>query len=147
MIEVKQIAAADTKSLRHLVLWPHIPNEEDCVIDIDERPDAIHLGVFESGSLVSIGSLFEQVSPKLGFTRQVRLRAMATHPDVRGKQHGRLLVEHALLLLKKKDYEVIWCDARLIAIGFYSSLGFHILPEVYDIPRIGPHQFMWKEVQ
>ncbi len=146
MIEVKQIAAADTKPLRHLVLWPHIQNEADCVIDIDNRHDAIHLGVFESGRLVSIGSLFEQLSPKLDFDKQVRLRAMATHPDARGKQYGRLLVEHALLLLKQKDYEVMWCDARIIAIGFYTSLGFNILPEVYEVPRIGPHQFMWKEV-
>jgi len=42
---------------------------------------------------------------------------------------------------------VLWCDARLKAVPFYASLGFQSLPEVYDVPNIGPHQFMWIHIK
>jgi ribosomal protein S18 acetylase RimI-like enzyme len=145
-LRVSQISPEQTKALRHLVLWPHIEKEEDCVIDIDNRADAVHLATFEGDRIVSIGSLFHTDSSKIDFKRQYRLRAMATHPDYRGKNAGRALVEFALDLLKKQEVEVLWCDAREIAVGFYESIGFEKLPEKYDIPKIGLHYFMWKVI-
>ncbi len=140
----QQIDANETKPLRHLVLWPHIAKEEDCIIDIDRREDAIHLGTFSNDRLVSIGSLFKMNSPKLDFENQYRLRAMATHPDFRGKNAGKVLIEKACEILKQKGVEVLWCDAREAAIGFYTALGFQLLDETYEVPCIGPHKFMWK---
>ncbi len=140
----QQIDANETKPLRHLVLWPHIAKEEDCIIDIDSREDAIHLGAFINDRLVSIGSLFKMNSPKLYVENQYRLRAMATHPDFRGKNAGKVLIEKACELLKQKGVEVLWCDAREAAIGFYTALGFQLLDETYEVPCIGPHKFMWK---
>jgi GNAT superfamily N-acetyltransferase len=140
----RQIEAYHTKPLRHLVLWPHIAKEEDCIIDIDQREDAIHLGTWDGDRLVSIGSLFKMKSPKLENQNQYRLRAMATHPDYRGKNAGKVLIEKACEILKEKGAEVLWCDAREAAIGFYSALGFQLLDELYEVPCIGPHKFMWK---
>lgn len=145
-LRVSQISPEQTKALRHLVLWPHIEKEEDCVIDIDHREDAVHLATFDGERIVSIGSLFQMDSSKLEIKKQYRLRAMATHPDYRGKNAGRILVEYALDHLKKQGVQVLWCDAREIAVGFYESIGFEKLPEKYDIPKIGPHYFMWKAI-
>jgi GNAT superfamily N-acetyltransferase len=140
----RQIEAYHTKPLRHLVLWPHIAKEEDCIIDIDQREDAIHLGTWDGDRLVSIGSLFKMKSPKLENQNQHRLRAMATHPDYRGKNAGKVLIGKACEILKEKGAEVLWCDAREAAIGFYTALGFQLLDELYEVPCIGPHKFMWK---
>jgi hypothetical protein len=41
---------------------------------------------------------------------------------------------------------VLWCDARLVAVPFYEQLGFKKFEDVYEVPLIGPHHFMWKEV-
>ena len=144
--EVKIISPDLTRPLRHRVLWPHIEKVEDCVIDIDERADAIHLGVFDGEKIVSIGSLFQMDSNKIQFKNQYRLRAMATDLDYRGQNAGRVLIEKSFELLKEKGVDVLWCDARKIAVGFYESLGFSMLPEEYEVPRIGPHYFMWKEL-
>jgi GNAT superfamily N-acetyltransferase len=138
------IKAEETKPLRHQVLWPHKATIEECFIDIDIRPDAIHLGTWHNGRLVSIGSLFEMKSPKLEIDKQYRLRAMATHPDYQGKNAGKVLLEKAFEILREKEIEVLWCDAREKAIGFYTALGFHLLDEIYEVPCIGPHKFMWK---
>jgi ribosomal protein S18 acetylase RimI-like enzyme len=145
-LRVSQILPEQTRALRHLVLWPHIEKSEDCVIDIDTREDAIHLAAFDGERIVSIGSLFQMDSAKIDFKQQYRLRAMATHPDYRGMNAGRILVEYALDHLNTRGVQVLWCDAREIAVGFYESIGFEKLPEKYDIPKIGPHYFMWKVI-
>jgi predicted GNAT family N-acyltransferase len=144
MMEVRQITSAETRALRHLVLWPHIALEKDCVIDIDESEGAFHLGAFADGRLVSVGSFFSMSTQKIQFNRYYRLRAMATHPDHRGMHAGANLINYGVELLRAMQVEVLWCDARLKAVPFYEKLGFAKLPEVYDIPKIGPHHFMWK---
>lgn len=145
-IETRLITPEQTRPLRHLVLWPHIAKEEDCVIDIDHRDDAFHLGVFVDGELKCIGSFFAMQSDKIPFSKQYRLRAMATHPDWHGRGLARQLILHALDILKNKEQDILWCDARLKAVGFYERLGFSQIDEVYEVPKIGPHKFMWKEI-
>ncbi|MBL7942607.1 MAG: GNAT family N-acetyltransferase [Flavobacteriales bacterium] len=144
---VERIAPDLTRSLRHQVLWPHIERVENCVIDIDQREDAIHLGCYDGERLVSVGSLFRMSSPKLQHGFQYRLRAMATHPDYHGKHAGFALVSEAKSVLSKMGTEVLWCDARLRAVGFYEKLGFQQLDEIYEVPNIGPHKFMWFEFE
>ena len=146
-MEVRQITSAETHGLRHLVLWPHIDQENKCVIDIDDLSDAIHLGTFSGNKLVAIGSFFQMNSPKLSEQNQYRLRAMASAPLARGTGAGKLLVTTGIQILKEKKISVLWCDARLKATGFYSALGFQKLEEIYEVPLIGPHQFMWFELQ
>lgn len=144
--EVNIIHPHQARPLRHKVLWPHIALEEECNIDIDLREDAIHLATFDAERIVSVGSLFQMDSPKIDFAKQYRLRAMATDPAYRGQYAGKVLVEKALAILKEKEMDVLWCDAREIAVGFYESLGFVKLPEKYEIPKIGPHYFMYKVI-
>ncbi|MFM7726394.1 MAG: GNAT family N-acetyltransferase [Flavobacteriales bacterium] len=144
--EVRCISSKETRSLRHRVLWPHLPSPEVCVIDIDERPDAFHVGVFHEQRLVSIGSFFAMTSPRLDFFPQYRLRAMATDPDYRRMHAGDRLIDFGLERLRSEGVRILWCDARLVAVPFYESLGFSAQPDVYEVPLIGPHHFMWKEL-
>jgi [ribosomal protein S5]-alanine N-acetyltransferase len=143
MMKIEQIKPEDTRVLRFKVLWPHKPDVESCVIDIDHRSDAIHLGACKDGEIVGVCSLFEMSTPKLSDVRQYRLRAMATDPDVRGSGAGRMLVEEALRIVKSGGYNVLWCDARAVALGFYEKLGFSVIDEWYEVPIIGPHKLMY----
>ncbi len=145
-MEVQFIRSEQTKPLRHLVLWPHISDVEKCIIDIDDREDAFHVGTFEQGQIISVGSFFQMNSSKLEFNHQYRLRAMATSPDFQGMNAGKELISFAVNELKRRDIEVLWCDARIKAKGFYANLGFTSLDEVYDVPLIGPHKFMWMKL-
>lgn len=146
-MKVIQITSAATKPLRHKVLWPHIEQTADCVINIDDRADAIHLGAFNDQEvLVGVCSLFEMETPKLTFGKQYRLRAMATDPDVRGTGAGRSIVQHALQTIEKLGYDVLWCDAREVALGFYERMGFDRIDEWYEVRNVGPHQLMYFEL-
>jgi GNAT superfamily N-acetyltransferase len=143
MMKIERISSIETRALRHEVLWPHRESIDACFIDIDDREDAIHLGAYHQHQLVGVCSLFQMDTLKLIDKKQYRLRAMATHPSVRGLGAGRQLVEHALDIVEALDFDVLWCDAREVALGFYEKLGFERIDEWYDIPNIGPHQFMY----
>lgn len=41
---------------------------------------------------------------------------------------------------------LLWCNARLTAVGFYQRGGFETLGEPWEEPLIGPHVAMWKLV-
>ncbi len=132
-----------TKPLRHQVLWPHIADENNCTIDIDNRSDAIHLGTYDDERLVSILSLFQMDTPKLPDVKQYRLRAMATDPDYRGRGAGTLIVELAKYMIDDMGYDVLWCDARKVALGFYNRLEFQEIDEWYEVRNIGLHKLMY----
>lgn len=141
---VRLIAPEATRRLRHEVLWAHRPNISDCSIDIDRRSDALHLGAFdEQERLVGVCSLFEMATPKLEGTKQIRLRAMATSSAVRGMGAGAAIVQEALRLAGGMGYDLLWCDARKVALGFYAKLGFGRIDEWYEVPLIGLHQLMF----
>lgn len=141
---VRLIPPESTRRLRHEVLWAHRPHISDCVIDIDHREDAIHLGAFnDQERLVGVCSLFEMSTPKLMGDRQLRLRAMATHPSVRGMGAGAAIVNEAIRLAGGMGYDLLWCDARKVALTFYAKLGLDRIDEWYEVPAIGLHQLMY----
>lgn len=141
---VRQINSNATHPLRHRVLWPHKPTVDSCTIDIDDREDARHLGAFTpDGSLVGVCSIFEMATPKLEGKKQFRLRAMATAPEVRGMGAGKAIVLEALRLYGGMGADLIWCDARKVALQFYAACGFSEIDEWYEIPIIGPHKLMY----
>jgi len=140
---VKRIEAWQTRSLRHTVLWPHIEKVEDCNIDIDQREDGIHLGAFDGERIVSIASFFEMRSDKIEHGKQYRLRAMATDPEYRRTGAGKRIIEEGINQLREREVDVLWCNARKVALNFYLKLGFDVIDEWYDIPLIGPHKFMY----
>lgn len=146
-MHVRLLQPAETRALRHLVLWPHIKDESDCVLAIDEAAGTMHFGVVVNGMIASVGTIYPELSPKVKASRPFRLRAMATHPDYRRKHLGENLLKHAFIELTQLGGDVLWCDARIAAVPFYTSLGFQIHSEIYDVPNIGPHQFMWKELR
>jgi ribosomal protein S18 acetylase RimI-like enzyme len=146
MISVREISASETHPLRHRVLWPHLNSEEECFLDIDNEPGAFHLGSFQNESLVSIGSFFLEQHPELTGQNHYRLRAMATEPEARGAGAGKALIRKAELKLQELGADLLWCDAREVALDFYIKLGFEVIGDWYDKPNIGPHKLMYRRI-
>ena len=55
-------------------------------------------------------------------------------------------MKESFTLLKLKKCDIIWCNARIIALDFYKSLGFKINGKEFNIKDIGPHFKMWKSL-
>ena len=53
----------------------------------------------------------------------------------------------ASLFLKEQGVHMLWMNARIGAIAFYEKLQFLSVGDLFDIPPIGMHQRMYKELQ
>lgn len=132
------------RPLRFRVLWPHKSSVVECVLAIDTALDTFHCAVKQHGEVVACCTLYPESCERFPGTGVYRLRAMATAPEVRGQGAGKRMLQFALEECVRRGAQLVWCDARLKAVPFYHALGFDALPEVYEVPLIGPHQFMWK---
>jgi ribosomal protein S18 acetylase RimI-like enzyme len=127
----------------------------DCVFPGDEDAHTLHLAAFDSGTeLVGVASFYRASLHAVFGDHPVQLRGMATHPSVRGKGYGKALVRFALHFfsaneadLSEKAPDVMWCNAREVAVLFYESLGFQIASPRFDIPGIGAHRVMYLKMQ
>ena len=68
-----------------------------------------------------------------------QLRGMATDPAMRGTGAGRALIAEGLARVAARGGDLVWCDARMAAVGFYERLGFAVVTGPYDKPEGGSH--------
>jgi len=144
-MDVKKVAAKDIRPLRNLVLRPNLPIETT-YYDLDDDIDTFHLASIMDNTIISIGTFYPENDIELQTKNGYRLRGMATHPKFRRKSAATKLMKESFVLLKEKKCDVLWCNARLVAVEFYKSLGFKITGKIFDIPSIGPHYKMYKSV-
>jgi predicted GNAT family N-acyltransferase len=71
---------------------------------------------------------------------------MATSDAARGSGLGRLVLEECFAVVREEGGRVLWCNARLGAVPFYQRLGLVAVGPEFDIPEIGPHYVMWREI-
>ena len=136
-----QIGARRTYRLRHEILRPGRPLGE-CRFPGDFAEETFHLGAFVEGSIVGIASFYRESSAYFQDDRQYRLRGMAVRQE--GCGYGRELVLYGESLLKEGGACLLWCNARLGALGFYRKLNFSTCGSRFDIPDVGPHFLMAK---
>ncbi|MCC6400043.1 MAG: GNAT family N-acetyltransferase [Flavobacteriales bacterium] len=140
-MRIDRIHARATWPLRQLVLRPGLPLEA-CAFPHDEEADSFHLGAWADDALVGIASIYAEACAALPAAKPFRLRGMAVHPDRRGLGVGALLVVEALNAVRTADGDLLWCNARTSASGFYTRLGFAVVGEAFELPGIGPHHLM-----
>lgn len=142
---VEIVPVEEIKTLRQLVLWPHL-TIEGCEIDPDRLEDTYHVVVKDNDTIVCCGTFLVEAKDHFSASKQYRLRAMGTHPHYRKNGLGKMLIEFTIEHLKALNVDLIWCDARIVATGFYEKMGFSISGEQYEVPIIGPHYLMYIEI-
>ena len=137
--------ASEIRPLRNLVLRPNQPIETT-FYDLDDHHKTFHLASKVGDVIVSIGTFYAENDLDIQMTNGYRLRVMATHPKYRRNGAAAKLMRKAFQILEKKKCDTIWCNARLIAIDFYKSLGFKEIGPKFNISEIGPHYKMYKRL-
>ncbi len=142
---IRPIEAAQTYPLRIAVLRPGRPLEA-AVFPSDDVPGAWHLGAFVGAEVVGIASIFPEAWPLEtdldAGSKQWRLRGMAVDAGFQRRGLGAELVRGCLAHVAAQGGTMLWCNARLVALEFYLSLGFESVGEEFDIPGVGPHFLM-----
>lgn len=146
IVKIKKVKVDLIKPLRYQVLWPHLENEAACQIEPDNENSTFHIAALLEDKIVGTATLIVDVNKKFSEPNQYRLRAMATAPEVRGYGVGAKIIQNVIAELKKREVKLVWCDARLIATGFYEKQDFRVKGKAYQVPDIGPHKLMYKEL-
>jgi predicted GNAT family N-acyltransferase len=113
----------------------------------DDDPATVHLAARTAdGEVAGVVRLSPAPCPWREARAPWQLRGMATDPAARGTGVGRLLLDASLELVAARGGDLVWCDARTAAAGFYERAGFTVVAGPYDKPGIGPHLGMLVEL-
>ncbi|WP_369131793.1 GNAT family N-acetyltransferase [Modestobacter sp. I12A-02662] len=139
-ITIEQVDAAVTYELRAQELREGRAAE----IEEDDARYTLHLAArLDGGEIVGVVRFHPRDCPWVGAAEAPwQLRGMATDPRVRGHGAGRALVAEGLSRVAARGGDLVWCDARASAVGFYAKLGFTIVTDEYDLRPVGPHRGM-----
>lgn len=139
-LRVVRSTSEETAGLRRAVLRPNLELNQMTIAG-DQNPDTAFLAVrVPSGNGDILGCLrLEPVpcpwadaieeDPRAAW----QLRGMATDPSARGTGLGRLLVEAAVSHVTERGGDLIWCNARVGAEGFYARLGFGTVTAPFSV--------------
>ena len=144
-VEINKVDAEKVRPLRHAELRKGQDFSTTSYLK-DYEEDTFHMACIVDDKIVTCATFYPEKSIKLKSDNAYRLRGMATGSNFQRKGYGRDLMNESFKELKKKDCDMVWCNARLIAVDFYKSVGFKITGELFDIAGIGPHYYMYKEI-
>ncbi|MGN6293817.1 MAG: GNAT family N-acetyltransferase [Chitinophagaceae bacterium] len=98
------------------------PGEEISYVQLPEDNKGRHLGLYIDDKLVSVVSLFEQENA-------IQFRKFATLASQQGKGYGSRLLDYVIQEAGKEGKQLIWCNARISARGFYERFGMYTTGE------------------
>lgn len=134
----------DVVALRHAVLRPGKP-VETAIFEGDDAATTLHFVARDlQDEIVGVVSYFANSYAAMPERKSLQLRGMATNSSLQRSGIGRILVQASVQSLHERQLcDLVWCNARQSAIGFYTRLGFFIdgapfyLPHVAEAHRTG----------
>ena len=120
-IQIEQVHPALTWRIRHEAMYPDMPFDS---VKLPNDEEGIHFGLYADDQLSAVVSLFEQ-------GESCQFRKFATLPEYQGKGYGKLLLSHIIDYVRNTGAKRLWCNARVIATGFYAPFGFNETKQRY----------------
>ena len=135
-MRVEDIPAEATHDLRRRILRGSRPGAA-VVFPEDSRSGAFHLAVRDDDTIRAVASFSPEATPCRPGRPAVRLRGMAVDQPFQRHGLGRLLVTTVIDRLRSESVDVLWCNARDSAGGFYARLGFEVVGDGFVLPESG----------
>lgn len=142
---IKEIKATEAFLVRHPVLRAGKP-VGSCRFEGDDLATTKHFGLFLEENLVGVISVFENKSDRFVENRQFQIRGMAVLGAEQRKGFGEKLLHFAEEYIRKQKGDLIWFNARSIAVRFYEKAGYIAIGGSFEIPDVGRHYIMYKRL-
>ena len=130
--------------LRHRVLRAGMPRDA-AIFEGDSEVGTVHLAAFDDWDvLIACVTILHR-----GWQTQPawQLRGMAVDQAHQGRGIGRMLLcEIDRLVLCDSHSNLLWCNARNPAVGFYEKHGWRLASPEFEIPTAGPHHKMTRHL-
>lgn len=120
---------------------------EDCEFEGDYNPTSIHLGAFMDNQLIGVLSAYQRNADAFDLKECYQIRGVAVLTTHHRKGIGRALMTQIELLLRSREIDLIWLNARITALDFYTSLQYHQKGNPFEIEDIGPHYCFYKSLK
>jgi predicted GNAT family N-acyltransferase len=145
-LEASRVGAAVVRPLRHAVLRTGRSWAES-LYPADDDPMSAHFAVQDGSTVLAVGSVLPE-SPDwhVGDSFTWRVRGMATRQGLRGSGLGGQVLEGLLSYVTEQGGGLVWMTARIPAVPFYERYGFVSRGARKQLPGIGPHLTMFKQV-
>lgn len=142
--EIRTVHPEELYSIRQKILRP-TQTIEDCKYPGDFDKSNFHMGLF-GPELLCIASFYKESHEFFESSEQYRLRGMATLAEYQGRGLATKLLARSIEELIRRKAQLLWCNARVSAEGFYNKLGFEKFGNEFDIHPIGPHFVYMKQL-
>lgn len=141
---LRRAGLTEIVGVRHAVLRPGLP-EDAARFEGDEEPSTRHFGAFlPAGENVACVSCLRRAR---NGADAWQVRGMATRSDLAGRGIGRALLAFTVEALRAEGGpRLLWCNARVSALGFWERAGWAVASDVFDVPGVGPHRVLERRV-
>jgi len=145
---VRRVPVERTRALRKAVLRPYLPEDDPYVLDDDHLPTTVSFAAVTPDDTVIGTARVTPEPPPFDSERERswRLRGMATSPESRNRGVGSAVLAAVMGHIAQSGGGILWCNARVDALGLYERGGMRRWGEVWDEPHIGPHVVMWRDI-
>jgi predicted GNAT family N-acyltransferase len=144
--QLRALRAEAARPLRQQILRPH-QKAEELVFPGDDAADTVHYGLYEGDTLVAISSLYREAESGDPRLDAWRLRGVATLPEYRSRGLATQILLACIDHIRAQGGGLLWCNARTSAKPFYDKNGFETVGEPFELPGIGEHYLMRREIR
>ena len=143
--QIRQITSRETFSVRHPVLREGRPIE-DCIFEDDDLETTYHFGLFLGESLVGVATFLSNKNSTFKENTQYQLRGMAVLQSHQNLGLGDAILKNGEQFLISKNIDMLWFNAREIAVNFYKKNNYQIIGKSFKIKGVGIHYVMYKRL-
>lgn len=148
-IDITEVDVSRVRPLRTKVLRPWFDDDKLLNYDGDDGEGAHHFAAVDTGDgrIVGVVSYLCEPLPVEGESADIRLRGMAIADKLQRRGVGSHLL--SATLPKVALYHPggrVWAAARVSVTEFYARHGFDPVGPRYEMPSVGPHQRMVRDL-
>ena len=144
-IIIEQVNLEAVIDVRHQILREG-QARHSCYYPEDRYKNTVHFAAKLNNEVIGCASIYKETHPDFSLRQSWRIRGMAVLTVFQGKSIGSDLLKACINHAISHKADVIWCNARSNVIKFYKRAGFKIIGDEFDIPNIGPHYLLAKNL-
>lgn len=134
-VQVRRVGADVVRPLRQAVLRPGSDPAES-VYPQDDDAATVHIAALDGEVVVGTATMFpEEYDGRPAW----RLRGMAVAEERRGSGIGSVLFAALLTTVQRQGCDLLWCNARTVALTFYRGHGFDVVGDEFLVASGVPH--------
>lgn len=140
-IRTAVVPLSEIFALRWEVLRPGLPRESAAFAE-DRLEGAFHVAAYDGddGAVLGCGSFYPEPFPETELAGAAyRIRGMASATAARGRGYGAAVLHAGEAEAAARGAELMWCNGRTEARGFYERHGYQTVGEEFVIEGVGPH--------